>query len=176
VVEIIPRRPDRPADPLAFQFPLDGELHLLRGFGVTLGETAADSPASVEIAAERGAPVRVLALAGQTGKTRVAATGRLVGNTVVTAHAVAGPDATRTYLLVHGKLESFGPDVEAGAELEAGATLGFAGDSGNPGVVSLYLEARQVRDGIDLQGAELRGLVASATSVATDLRNVLPSP
>ncbi len=173
-VALIPRRPDRPADPLAIRYPIDGEPHLMRGFDEAMARSSAESPASVELGAERGDPIHALALPGQEGKTRVVATGRLVGNTLVTAHVVAEAGRSRTFLLVHGKLDGFGPDAKPGAEVDDGAVLGFAGDSGNPGVVSLYLEARQLREDADAAKLGLTALVAPANSVPTDVRNVLP--
>jgi hypothetical protein len=173
-VALIPRRPDRPADPLAIRYPLDGEPHLMRGFDEAMAQSKAESPASVELGAERGNPIHALFLVGQQGKTRVVATGRLVGNTLVTAHDVTESGRTRTYLLVHGKLEGFGPDAKPGAELADGAVLGFVGDSGNPGVVSLYLEARLLREEQDPTKLDLADLVDPATSIPTDVRNVLP--
>jgi hypothetical protein len=174
-VEIIPRRPDRPSDPLALRYPLAGEPHILRGFDDVMANPLGESPATVELGAERGEPVHALALDGQDGKTRVVGVGRLVGNTVVTAHVVADDGGRlRTYLLVHGKLDGFGPDVKPGAELDDGAVLGFVGDSGAPGVVSLYLEARRVREEAEVDKLDLPHLVDPSTTVAVDARNVLP--
>ena len=174
-IEIIPRRPDRPSDPLTLRFPLEPP-RILHGFDDVMANTRSESPATIELGAERGDPVHALTLDGQQGKTRVVAMGRLVGNTVVTAHVLLDDGARpRTYLLVHGKLDGFGPDVKVGAELADGDVLGFVGDSGRPGVVSLYLEVRRVREETDLEKLDLPHLVDAAASVAVDARNVLPA-
>ncbi len=172
--EVIPRRPDRPEDPRSFRYPLAGPPLILRGFDDLATRPVDQSPVSVELSAERGTAVLALSLPGQRGRTRVAATGRHVGNTVVSRHDVDEADRTRTYLLVHGRLDAPGPDAKAGAELDDGATLGFAGDSGSPGVVRLYLEARRVREDSVIDGMDLAKLVDASVSVPVDLRNVLP--
>lgn len=171
--EVIPRKPDRSADPFMFVYPLEDEPLFLRGYDDTLESDL--SPVSLELAAVRGAPVRAVALDGQQGKAKVVATGRLIGSTVVTRHEIETPGAEkpRTVLLVMGHLEAIAPDLKAGAEVGASDVVGFVGDSGNPGIVSLYLEARLVRQDVALDGLALDRLVDPATSVPTDLRNVL---
>jgi hypothetical protein len=171
--EVLPRRPERPEDPRALRYPLDGEPLILRGFDDVAVRSEEQSPVAVELAAERGTKVSLVSLDGQTAKARVVGVGRLVGTTVVTAHTVAEGDRTRTYLLVHGRLDAAGPDAAVGAELDPGATVGFVGDSGSPGLVRLYLEARRVREETDIAGLELAKLADASVSVPTDLRNVL---
>jgi murein DD-endopeptidase MepM/ murein hydrolase activator NlpD len=76
---------------------------------------------------------------------------------------------------VHGHLDAAAPDVTAGKEVAAGAQLGFVGDSGNPGFVSLYLEARVVRADIgDISKLGVKQLADASNSVPSDARNVLP--
>lgn len=171
--DVLPRRPDRPSDPARLQYPVAGEPLVLRGFD---DSQAGDvSPMSIELAAERGTVVSALSLDGQVGPTRVAAVGRLVGNTVITSHVVGEGDKARTFLLVHGHLDATGPDVAAGKDLAAGAQIGFVGDSGNPGFVSLYLETRIVReDSGDISKLDVKQLSDGAISVPSDARNVLP--
>jgi hypothetical protein len=178
-VEIIPRKPDRPVDASAFAFPLKGDEAplFLRGFDDTL--PAADgpfeaSPVSLEIVAARGAPVSTLMLDGQAGPTTVAATGRAIGTTLVTAHIVRAEGRERTILLVYGHLDALAPDLAVGRDLAPGDVLGFVGDSGNPGIVSLYLEARLVLDDASIAGLELGALLQPSFSVPVDARNVLP--
>ncbi len=172
--DLLPRRPDREEDPRAYLYPIGSPPLILRGFDDVSTQPADASPTSIELSAERGTPVVAIRLAGQEGPTRVAETGRLVGNTVVTRHDVKEGERVRTYLLVHGRLDAFGPDVKAGAEIADGQTLGFVGDSGSPGLVRLYLEARRAREEVSLDGLALAKLVDDATGVPTDLRNVLP--
>ncbi len=170
--EVIPRRPDRPADPAAFRFPIEGEPLVLRGFDD--GGNEDESPVSVELSAERGTTVLALALEQQVGKAKVVAAGRKTGNTLVTAHVVQGENVKRTYLLVHGHLDAFAADASVQAERAAGDALGFVGDSGSPGFVSLYLEARLLRDDVELASLDLKQLLDASNSVPIDLRNVLP--
>lgn len=171
--DVLPRRPDRPSDPAALRYPLSGEPLVLRGFDDT--QAGDVSPMSIELAAERGAVVSALVLDGQVGATKVLAVGRLVGNSVITSHVVGEGDQARTYLLVHGHLDAAAPDVAAGKEVAAGAQLGFVGDSGNPGFVSLYLEARVVRaDSGDISKLGAKQLADASNSVPSDARNVLP--
>lgn len=172
--EVLPRRPDRPEDPRAFRYPVVSPPLVLRGFDDVATQPADVSPVSIDLAAERGTPVSALRLAGQEDKTKVVASGRLIGNTVVTAHVVKEADRQRTYLLVHGRLDAPGPDAKPGSTLEDGQTVGFVGDSGSPGVVRLYLEARRLREEVSLDGLDLKTLADAATSIPIDLRNVLP--
>jgi len=172
--EVLPRRPDRPEAPRAFLYPIPSPPLILRGFDDVATQSADLSPVSVDLAAERGTPVLVLTLPGQEGKAQVVASGRAIGNTVIVAHRVKEADRARTYLLVHGRLDAAGPDAKPGATLDEKQTVGFVGDSGSPGLVRLYLEARRVREEITLDGLDLNTLLDPATSIPTDLRNVLP--
>jgi hypothetical protein len=181
VYEILPRRPDRPADPYALRWPLDGEPSFYAEPGDD--RDAALSPASVELAAERGARVISLGLLGQEGKATVVGVGRLFGTTVVTSHTVRESGRLRRYLVVHGRLDGLGPSIEVGRELAEGDVVGFVGDTGSPGYVHLYLDTRQVREALDAEGAEgvdlgpldLARLVEPSVSIAIDPRNVLPT-
>lgn len=104
------------------------------------------------------------------------------GKTVATAHTVREGARTRTYVLVHGLLNHAGPDVVPGAKLEAGAPLGFARAGLGGGLIEVYLEARELREGATLAGAQDAGadaadsrvLTDAARTVPTDVRNVLP--
>lgn len=170
--EVLPRRPERAAEPELYVYPVDGAPLFFRGFdddNVRPGE----SPVALELAAERGAPVRALLLDGQEGGAKVVGVGRLIGNTVVTLHRVKNNGTERSYLVVNGHLDALAADVAPGKELAAYEPLGFVGDSGNPGLVSLYVEARLVREEVSLEGATLARLVDPAVSIPTDARNVL---
>jgi hypothetical protein len=199
IAERIPRRPERPADPAAYVYPV-GELgrppRVLGGLDrpVTMGAPA-PNPSGVRLAVRLGERVVVLALDHQVGPAEVIFIGDLFGRTVVTAHTVtmggdppnpparpvdAGP-RQRTYLLFHGGLDRVAPGVVPGARLEAGAELGFARASPPPalgaGLIDVYVEAREVRDGakVDAAGADnARHLVDPAVGVPIDVRNVLP--
>lgn len=171
--DVIPRKPDRPSDPTVFRYPLEGKPLFLRGFEQADSAHTA-SPVSLEMAAERGTPVRVLGLDDQEGNAQVVGVGRFIGTTVVTRHVVLGATRPRVFLLVHGHLEAVAADTRVGVELNAGSVLGFVGDSGNPGIVSLYLEARLVREGVDVAGLPIERLLDVSVSVPTDARNALP--
>jgi hypothetical protein len=132
---------------------------------------------ALELAARRGEPVVVLELDHQRGPTRVVDVGRAVGTTVITAHDVDYGDRPRTVLLVHGRLDAIADGVARGAERAPGTPLGFAGDSGDPGLVRVHLEARLVRDDVPVAELTLATSLDAARSIPIDLRNVLrPSP
>jgi hypothetical protein len=55
--------------------------------------------------------------------------------------------------------------------------VGYVGDTGSPELVHLHLEARRVRDGVDVASVARsapRALAENANSVVCDPRNVLP--
>ncbi|KYF57530.1 hypothetical protein BE04_17100, partial [Sorangium cellulosum] len=96
------------------------------------------------------------------------------GITVATAHDVRDVDRVRRYVLLHGHLDRPGPGVVAGARLDAGDVVGYAGDTGSPGLVRLRLEARQLREGARLSDLDPKRIIDAAVTVPCDLRNVLP--
>ena len=173
---MIPRMPDRPRDVTALVIPLEGEPQIVRGWDPPVTDArGAPLELSAEFAAERGEAVRSVRLDGQVGDTTVAAFGRHVGNTVITKHLIGDP--ARVFLLVHGRLDAISNELVVGSRLRDDEILGFAGDSGDPGVVRLFLQARLVREGVTTEARELRSLVNGASSTPTDLRNVLaPQP
>ena len=101
-------------------------------------------------------------------------TGDLLGPTVVTQHRVRDGAKERTYLLIHGRLDRSDPAITSGAKPEAGAALGFARSSEGGGLVEIYVEARQVREGVTLAAIDGKKLKDGSVAVAIDLRNVLP--
>ncbi|HTN82685.1 MAG TPA: M23 family metallopeptidase, partial [Sorangium sp.] len=128
----------------------------------------------VELAAARGERVAALKLDGQEGKAEVVFVGELSGITVATAHDVRDVDRVRRYVLLHGHLDRPGPGVVAGARLDAGDVIGYAGETGSPGLVRLHLEARQLREGARLSDLDPKRLTDASVTVPCDLRNVLP--
>lgn len=173
---MIPRMPDRPSDVTTLQLPLEGDPRLVHGWDPPVVDArGAPLELSAEFAAQRGEIVRAVRLDGQVGDTTVAALGRHVGNTVITKHLVGDP--ARTFLLVHGRLDAIPNELAVGGRVGDGEIIGFAGDSGDPGVVRLLLQARLVREGITTEERDLRSLVDGSSSTPTDLRNVLaPQP
>lgn len=193
--EHIPRRPERPASAAAYAFPIGAPDHPSPAFLLVEGATAQPGapPSSgpvaaigpprpepptwtggVEIAAARGDRVSALKLDGQEGKAEVVFVGELTGITVATAHDVREGDRVRRYVLLHGHLDRPGPGVVAGARLEAGDVVGYAGETGSAGLVRLHLEARQLREGARLSDLDPKRITDAAVTVPCDLRNVLP--
>lgn len=163
----IPRRPERPADPGAYVYPVGGPgkaPRVLEGL---------DQP-GVRLAVRPGTPVVLLALEHQVGPAEVVFAGDLFGRTVVTAHTIEEGVRKRTVLLFHGGLDHASAGAVLGARLPAGAELGAARSELGGGLIDIYLEAREVREGAKLDGADGKRLTDAAVGVPTDVRNVLP--
>ncbi len=186
IYEHIPRRPDRAASYATYRYPVDtpptGPI-LLRSYDPARPEPdqrslhgfAGAGHGGIEIGQERGTAVRAIDLAHQKGDADVVFVGDLLGNTVVTRHSLAEAGRTREYLLLHGRLDTIAPNLGPGAVAPEGTLLGTVGDSGREGNVHLYLEARQVRDGVEPSVLRSSKLISSTVSIACDPRNVLPS-
>jgi hypothetical protein len=58
--------------------------------------------------------------------------------------------------------------------LKEGDLVGAVGDTGSPELVHLHLEARRVRDGVDVSRLAPSAMIANENSVVCDPRNVLP--
>lgn len=182
--EQIPKLPDRPADYAAYALPI-GEAgkapKIASGYDLDLPPAdqrhgagfKAYGHGGVDFVADRGTAVRAIALDHQEGDAEVFFVGELFGVTVVTAHAVRERDQLRTVLVLFGHLEHAAPGLAPHARVPAGSPIGAVGDSGSPGLVHLHLEARQVRDGVNLATIEPKKLLDQSVSIATDPRNVL---
>jgi hypothetical protein len=175
----IPRRPERPADPAAYLYPVGRGRppRLLGGFDADRalpfrGRT--EEQAGVHLAARAGEKVEALSLDHQEGPAEVVFVGDLFGPTVVTRHVVEEAGRPREYLLFHGRLDRAEHGVAAGAKVEAGAALGYARSDTGGGLIEVYLEARQVREGVKVDGSDPKRLTDAAATVPIDLRNVLP--
>ena len=185
IYDQIPRLPERPADHEAYLYPIgsaEAPPRLLSGYdldrpapeqrqGAAFHETG---HGGLDLAGNRGDPVRLIALEHQEGNVEVAFVGELFGITVVTSHMLQEAGRLRQYVVLHGHLDRPGPGIVPGAKVAPGDTIGFVGDSGSPGIVHLHLEVRQVREGVNLAAIELGRLADNATSVPCDPRNVLP--
>ncbi len=167
VVDRIPRRPERPADAAAYVYPLADATRAPR----VLADL--EQP-GIRLAARPGEKVVLLALEHQTGPAEVIFVGDLFGRTVVTAHVLEEGGRKRTLLLFHGGLDHAEAGVVAGAKLEAGAELGAARSDLGGGLIDVYVEAREVREGAKLDAADPKKLTDAAVGVPTDVRNVLP--
>jgi hypothetical protein len=167
VADRIPRRPERPADPAKYVYPVGAPDKAPRVIG------GLDEP-GIRLAVRPGDKVTVLALEHQVGPAEVVFAGDLFGRTIVTAHVIEEGSRKRTLLLFHGGLDHTAPGAVQGARLEPGAELGAARTELGAGLIDVYLEAREVREGAKIDGADGKRLVDPATSVPTDVRNVLP--
>ncbi len=173
--EAIPRRPDRPADLARLTLPLPPETTVAYAPDMSLD---AEDPASreddvaVDLAGDRGAEVKLVPLAGETGRAEVLAVGDLFGKTVVTLHHVTEGGQDRTYLVFFARLDAVAPDIAAEKKLDPGDTIGFVGDSGTSGFVHLHVEIRQVRPDIDVRPLDIAHLVDQAVTIPVDVRNL----
>jgi len=164
--EAIPRRPDRPADPARYRYPVEGQ-QVLGGFDV--GAT----PQGVRLAAAPGETIKLVALDHQDGPAEVVFVADRPGAAAVaTRHAVREGERTRVILLVFGHLDHVAPGLAVGAKLEAGAAIGFAAPK-PPTEISL--EARQVRESAAAKAGPLdeKRLTDTSLAIPIDLRNVL---
>lgn len=164
----IPRRPERPADPAAYLYPVGAAgkaPRILSGL-----DLRADLP-GVHLAARPGEKVVLLALEHQGAPAEVVFAGDLFGPTVVTRHEITEGSRKQSYLLFHGRLDRVDPAIAAGNKLEAGATLGFARTDNGGGLIEVYLEARQLREGAAL---DPKKLTDASIALPIDPRDVLP--
>jgi murein DD-endopeptidase MepM/ murein hydrolase activator NlpD len=183
----IPRRPDRPEDYEAYVFPIAGALpggkHVISGYDLDhpdemqrRGRTLkAVGHGGLDIPQARGTQVPLIALDHQQGDADVVYTGPLFGNTVVTRHTLREGGGLREYLLLFGHLDAIAPGLVKGGTLRVGDVVGTVGDTGSPELIHLHLEARRVREGVDVMSVGFPNqLLAAEISVVCDPRNVLP--
>ena len=183
----IPRRPDRPSDYDAYVYPIPpgmpGGHSVISGYDLDRpdetqrrGRTLhAVGHGGVDLPQARGTPVAMITLDHQQGDAEVVYTGPLFGTTVVTRHTIHEGGALRDYILLFGHLDSIAPGLSKGATVRAGDVIGTVGDTGSPELIHLHLEARRVREGVDIMGvASAPALLASEVSIVCDPRNVLP--
>ena len=178
--EQIPRRPERPESYAAYRYPL-ADAPVVSGYDLDKpddeqrrGRMRAVGHGGVDLVAEMGAPIAMLALEHQIGDAEVLYVGPLYGETVVTRHVLREAGVDRDYLLIFGHLDRAADGVRRGRRLPEGSTLGFVGNSASPELVHLHLEARRLRDGIDASTLPGDALHAREFSVVTDPRNLLP--
>jgi murein DD-endopeptidase MepM/ murein hydrolase activator NlpD len=185
----IPRRPDRPADYDAYRYPvppgLPGGHSVVSGYDLDRpdleqrrGRTLrAVGHGGVDLPQTKGTPVHFVPLEHQQGDADVLFVGPLFGTTVITRHAVREGGHVREYVLIYGHLDSVPPEITAGKVVKEGDVVGFVGDTGSPELVHLHLEARRVRDGVDVVAKAKQGgalVLADEVSIVCDPRNVLP--
>lgn len=183
----IPRRPDRTADYDAYLYPvppgLPGGHSVISGYDLDRPDQAqrrgrtlhATGHGGVDLPDPRGTPVKMIALDHQQGDAEVVYTGPLFGTTVVTRHTIREGGGLRDYILLFGHLDAIAPGLEKGRSVRVGDVVGAVGDTGSPELVHLHLEARRVREGVDVDAVKWPGqLLAPEVSVVCDPRNVLP--
>jgi hypothetical protein len=190
VYEQIPRLPDRPASYDAYLYPvppgLPGGQFVVSGYDLDhpddtqrRGRTLhAVGHGGVDLPDPRGTPVKLVPLEHQVGDADVVYVGPLFGTTVVTRHTLREGGRLRDYVLLFGHLEAPAPGLVAGRAIKGGELVGFVGDTGSPELVHLHLEARRVREGLDIADRmKAKGpgsMLQNDATVVCDPRNVLP--
>jgi len=184
IYDQIPRRPERPADYDAYEYPippgLAGGHFVISGYDLDKPDPEqrrgrkirAVGHGGVDLPQIKGTPIHMIKLDHQEGDADVVYTGPLFGTTVVTHHVLREGGELRDYILLFGHLDGWPPNLKKGDILREKDVVGFVGDTGSPELVHLHLEARRVRDGVSLKD---RGpdLVTDAVSIVCDPRNVL---
>jgi murein DD-endopeptidase MepM/ murein hydrolase activator NlpD len=190
VYEQIPRRPDRPASYDSYRYPvpagLPGGHFVVSGYDLDRPDDSqrrgrslhAVGHGGVDLPDPRGTPVTLVALEHQVGDADVVFVGHLFGTTVATRHTVREGGRLRDYVLLFGHLDAPAAGLVAGRTIKEGESVGFVGDTGSPELIHLHLEARRVRDGVDV-GARVHersggALLEPDATVVCDPRNVLP--
>jgi murein DD-endopeptidase MepM/ murein hydrolase activator NlpD len=186
VYDQIPRRPDRPADYDLYRYPIPagmpGGHHVVSGYDLDRPDLAQRRGATlsavghggVDLPQRKGLPIPMMSLEHQEGPADVVYVGPLFGTSVVTLHALREGGELRDYIVIWGHLDAPAPGLKPREELKDGDLVGFVGDTGSPELVHLHLEARRVRDGVDVMKYAGGALLDSEVSVVCDPRNVLP--
>ena len=185
VYDQIPRRPERPADYDAYRYPIPPGLangrSVLSGYDLDLPDPdqrrgrriRAVGHGGVDLPQRKGTPIRAIPLDHQEGDATVLYVGDLFGRSVVTRHVLREAGGLRTYVLIFGHLDAPAPGLARGAPVREGDVVGFVGDTGSPELVHLHLEARRLRDGVDLDAHAGPDVVSDAVTIVCDPRNVL---
>lgn len=183
----IPRRPDRTADYDAYVYPippgLAGGRSVVSGYDLDRPDETQRRGATlhavghggVDLPQARGTPVAMIVLEHQQGDAEVVYAGPLFGTTVVTRHTLHEGGGLRDYILLFGHLDAIAPGLTKGQSVHVGDVVGLVGDTGSPELIHLHLEARRVREGVDVMSVAYPNmLLAPEISVVCDPRNVLP--
>lgn len=168
IYDRLPRRPDRPADPRRYRWPVAAVDAFDPSPLAAVGAIPLDA---LLLAAPVATVVTAPSLEHQRGKAAVLYTGALIGQTVVTEHRVLEGTQPQIYIAVVGNLATVA--TRAGVELDAGAKLGTVGDSARRGVSGLHLEIRRVRQGVDVRALQPDEFRSRAQTIACDARNIL---
>jgi hypothetical protein len=186
VYDQIPRRPDRPADYDAYRYPVPcAHSCVVSGYDLDRPDDAQRrgrrlshvGHGAVDLPQKKGTPITMVSLEHQVGDAEVVYLGPLFGTTVLTRHTLREANQLRDYVLLFGHLDAPAPGLVVGAHLKEGDSVGFVGDTGSPELVHLHLEARRVREGVDVGKLGALGpgaLIDNENTVVCDPRNVLP--
>jgi len=189
IYDQIPRRPDRPADYDAYQYPvppgMPGGHSVVSGYDLDRPDPAqrrgptlhAVGHGGVDLPQARGTPILLVSLDHQQGDADVLYTGPYFGTTVMTRQTVREAGQLRDYIAIFGHMDGIAPGVAVGTTLKNGDLIGFVGDTGSRELVHLHYETRRVREGVDVLkklGAGPAALTDDAVSIVCDPRNVLP--
>ena len=183
VYDQIPRRPDRPADYDAYRYPVPCEHGcVVSGYDLDRPDDAQRrgrhlshvGHGAVDLPQKKGTPIAMVALEHQVGDAEIVYVGPLFGTTVLTRHTLREGNQLRDYLLLFGHLDAPATGLAPGGHLKEGDLVGFVGDTGSPELVHLHLEARRIREGVDLTRLGPGAMIENENSVVCDPRNVLP--
>jgi murein DD-endopeptidase MepM/ murein hydrolase activator NlpD len=186
VYEHIPLRQDLPGDYGRYEYPVapwHGRTTVSSGYDLGRpdalqrrgAELTAVGHGGLDLPQDRGAPVRAIALRGQTSEPEVLYVGPLFGNTVLLRYLLREGASLRSYLALYGHLDGAAPGLLRGQTVAPGTVVGFVGDSGAIGLVHLHYEVRLVRPGVDPERVQPPpSLLDQEVSVPCDPRNVLP--
>jgi murein DD-endopeptidase MepM/ murein hydrolase activator NlpD len=183
VYDQIPRRPERPADYDAYRYPVACERDcVVSGYDLDRPDEVQRrgrrlrhvGHGAVDLIQRRGTPVTSVTLEHQLEDAVVVYAGPLFGTTVVTRHTLREAGQLRDYILLFGHLDATAPGLSVGRRLREGDLIGLVGDTGSPELVHLHLEARRVREGVDVANLSPAAMIANENSIVCDPRNILP--
>ncbi len=189
IYDQIPRRPDRPSDYDAYEYPvppgMPGGHSVVSGYDLDRPDPSqrrgptlhAVGHGGVDLPQVRGTPIVLVPLERQQGDADVLYVGPYFGTTVMTRQTVREGGELRDYIAIFGHMADVAPGVIAGRTLKKGDVIGFVGDTGSPELVHLHYETRRVRPGVDVLSRVAAGpaaLTDNAVSIVCDPRNVLP--
>jgi murein DD-endopeptidase MepM/ murein hydrolase activator NlpD len=129
---------------------------------------------AVDLPQKTGTPIVMVDLEHQQGDAEVVFVGPLFGTTVITRHTLREAGQLRDYLLLFGHLDAQLPGLQAGSLVKEGDVVGFVGDTTSSQLSHLHLEARRVRNGVDVDKLAPSAMIANENSVVCDPRNILP--
>jgi murein DD-endopeptidase MepM/ murein hydrolase activator NlpD len=183
IYDQIPRRPERPADYDAYRYPVPcAHSCVVSGYDLDRPDESQRrgkrlvyvGHGAVDMAQPKGTPITFVQLEHEEGDAQVVFVGPLFGTTIIARVTLREGGRLRDYILLFGHLDAAGPGLGAGAHIREGDLVGTVGDTGSPELVHLHLEARRVRDGVDVAKLPPSAMIANENSIVCDPRNILP--